>query len=61
MQFAQIITIVRSATALKTFVEGGALVVALKEIGGVETEAAILCLDNAKRASNPKREIELAV
>jgi hypothetical protein len=61
MMAQQIITVLKSVNSVKEFIEGGGLAVALKEIGGIEMDAAILCLSNIREAREPKREVQLAV
>lgn len=61
MTFDGIMSVAGTASSVKEFVEGGSLAVALREIGGIELDAAILCLQNIRQANNPTREVELAV
>ncbi len=61
MELEAIKAVIGTAASLKAFVEGGALAATLQEIGGVELDAAVLCLRNLGRARDPVREVELAV
>jgi hypothetical protein len=61
MILESILPVIGHAGAVKEFVEGGALAVMLQEIGGIEVDAAILCIKNMAQSQNPLREVELAV
>jgi predicted RNA-binding Zn-ribbon protein involved in translation (DUF1610 family) len=52
---------IKTAAYVTEFIVGGALAVALAEIGGAELEAATLCLRNMQESNDPQREVELAV
>jgi hypothetical protein len=61
MVIADAVTALRTVAAVKEFVEGGALAVALTTIGGVHIDAALLCLRNERIAHDPRREVTLAI
>lgn len=61
MNLQEILPVIGHASAVKEFIEGGALAITLREIGGIEVDAAVLCIRNLAQSRNPMREVELAV
>lgn len=61
MQLQPLLQLIQFSAAIKKFLEDGSLIVALAQIGGVEVDAAILCLRNKENSTDQRRGIQLAI